>query len=313
MMMSLPYRNEAERKLIEFAVSSEEAHREVWMAIVEKMVQMHNSKRWRQKLIGVHKFIERFPSIFFIPESIHPVWKTLNPENPPLIVPPSTGQHAQLPPPEAVTAKGLQNKAKALVYQLIRFSGRTLPDCLRDKIERKLVEFAESSEEARRELRLTMMKEMVRLHNMKRWQRKLIDVHKFIERFPSIFFPFSPSPGQHDQPPEAVMGNHIQRKGKALVQQLIHFSGPNIDKWFSHYRDEAQRRLIEFAESSEGARREVRLIMVEEMVLMHSGKRRPKLIGIHRFIESCQSVKWSDRKSHYKKNKTPTNHGTHKD
>ncbi|XP_057209261.1 uncharacterized protein LOC130566064 [Triplophysa rosa] len=124
-------RNEAERKLIEFAVSSEEAHREVRMAIVEKMVQMHNSKRWRQKLIGVHKFIERFPSIFFIPESTHPVWKTLNPENPPLIVPPSTGQHAQLPPPEAVTAKGLQNKAKALVYQLIRFSGRTLPDCLR--------------------------------------------------------------------------------------------------------------------------------------------------------------------------------------
>lgn len=43
----------------------------------------------------------------------------------------------------------------------------------RDKIERKLVE---SSEEARRELRLNMMKEMMRM-------QKLIDVHKFIERY----------------------------------------------------------------------------------------------------------------------------------
>lgn len=54
----------------------------------------------------------------------------------------------------------------------------------------------------------------------------------------------------------------------------------------SHYRDEAQERLIKFAESSEGARRVVRLVMVEEMVRMQSDKRwRRKKTGVHGFIE----------------------------
>ncbi|XP_057207023.1 uncharacterized protein LOC130564705 isoform X2 [Triplophysa rosa] len=216
--------------------------------MMKEMVRMYNIKLWQRKLIDVHKVIERFPSIFFILEANHPLWKTLDPENPPLIVVPSPGQHDQ--PPEAVAANGLQNKAKTLVCQLIRLSGRTLHDCLRDKIERKIVELAESSEEARRVLRLTMMKEMVRMYNIKLWQRKLIDVHKVIERFPSIFFILEanhplwktldpenpplivvPSPGQHDQPPEAVMGNHLQNRAKALVQQLTRCSGPTLSKW----------------------------------------------------------------------------------
>lgn len=65
MIMFHSYRNEAERKLIEFVATSKEAHREVRMAIVEKMVQMHNGKRWHRKLIGVQEFIERYGKPFF--------------------------------------------------------------------------------------------------------------------------------------------------------------------------------------------------------------------------------------------------------
>ncbi|KAA0713704.1 120.7 kDa protein in NOF-FB transposable element [Triplophysa tibetana] len=88
---------------------------------------------------------------------------------------------------EAVAKDGLQSRAKSLVHQIIRLSGPTLSKCCRDEVEVKLIHLAESSEEARREMRVTMNEEMIRMHNRKRYHQKLIDVSKFTERFPTIF------------------------------------------------------------------------------------------------------------------------------
>lgn len=46
-----------------------------------------------------------------------------------------------------------------------------------------LIKFAKSSEEARIEMRVTVIKEMIQMHNSKRRQQKLIDVYRFIERY----------------------------------------------------------------------------------------------------------------------------------
>ncbi|KAA0713701.1 hypothetical protein E1301_Tti023867 [Triplophysa tibetana] len=331
-------RDEVEVKLIHLAESSEEARREMRVTMNEEMIRMHNRKRYHQKLIDVSKFTERFPTIFLV----DPLWRTLDPENPGECLPPSPAEaptsdvmsdsqqfvplveppvlpQAPAPPScspahahqEAVMENDIKIEAKALVRKLIRVTGRDIYKELREETEIKIVELAESSMEACFEVRATMTKEMIQMHKSKRLQQKLMEIYKFIARFPSIFFvlqPFHPLWGTLDpeNPPycvpplyiqyselppgppprahqEAVTKDYIKKEAKALVHRLICVTDRATQNGL---KDETERKIVKLAQLSMEACVEVRETLIDEMIQMHRSKRwQQKLPDIYDFIE----------------------------
>nr|XP_055056584.1 uncharacterized protein LOC129440979 isoform X2 [Misgurnus anguillicaudatus] len=84
--------------------------------------------------------------------------------------------------------KDLKVRAETLVFDLVRFSGWGYVSAeFRFKVGQSLVSFALTSEEACSLVRDTLDREMLRLRKEERWAQKLIELNRFIERFPMIF------------------------------------------------------------------------------------------------------------------------------
>ncbi|XP_065111003.1 uncharacterized protein [Paramisgurnus dabryanus] len=86
----------------------------------------------------------------------------------------------------------IQNRVKVLVHELIRVSGARVSAAFRYKVGMKLVQFAQTSEEACKLVRQAMFVKMMNLHRKQDWGKKLDNLHRFIRRFPSIFFIIEP-------------------------------------------------------------------------------------------------------------------------
>nr|XP_055062635.1 uncharacterized protein LOC129445451 [Misgurnus anguillicaudatus] len=86
----------------------------------------------------------------------------------------------------------IQNRVKVLVHKLIRVSGARVSAAFRYKVGMKLVQFAQTSEEACKLVRQAMFVKMMNLHQKQDWGKKFDNLHRFIRRFPSIFFIIEP-------------------------------------------------------------------------------------------------------------------------
>ncbi|XP_065111002.1 uncharacterized protein [Paramisgurnus dabryanus] len=313
--VSAAFRYKVGMKLVQFAQTSEEACKLVRQAMFVKMMNLHRKQDWGKKLDNLHRFIRRFPSIFFIIEPHHILYGIEDHENPlldalpppaqlvapmedypiedllvpdpldpsgnaaaleheepaghilrspapmaaldyeepilpvlplpvpdheepivpllplpaptsalddeepimpvlPLPAPTSHLDHERpimrvlsLAPalpvaPHAVCAQKeavmgtetdlIQNRVDVLVHDLIRMSGARVSAAFRYKVGMKLVQFAQTSEEACKLVRQAMFVKMMNLHRKQDWGKKLDNLHRFIRRFPSIFFIIEP-------------------------------------------------------------------------------------------------------------------------